>query len=602
VSAPDLCFVSAPGGSAFMEELVEVVADAVRRAGGRARTVVGCYPEPADDTVYVVVPHEYFVVLPTALHPGRELRGRTIGLVVEHPGTRTFERVAGLLPELGGAVDINNDSLAELTRRGVAVRHFQLGYSPLLDQWGGDPDSPRPLDVTYLGTAERRRSRVLGGWWRDLDHLRCRLLTPPHEPMTRQRVDFLPGTDKLRLLAGAQLLLNLHRENSTAAEWVRMLEAMCNGCVVVSEPCTDLAPLVPGRHLVVARPGALGAVAAALVADEPRLRRLRLDAYAFVRETLDMVPSAAALVDQASALVERRVRWSRPRYRSITPPTAAEAPRAVDTPPWEPAVRHAGAPTDPSTVAPDPDGPVGDVVAATLVARAGGTEWFTPPRSVDPDGPVDVLIVRRPGEPDPDELVGDLLRATVAPRAVLVCDDGGCPTRRHPPYPLLVHEFPMGRAHARNALLAAAGAPYVLVLDAGFRASPHLVQRLLAAVTDADVAHCPVADPVDGLVGALPAEAERLRLLPYLGSGYLVRRALLDELGGWVDDPLAEGLADHVFWRRVTGLGRGTALVQQVLLSREHPAGSGRPVDLDPTAVGAAVDLLATPVLAGIAP
>ncbi len=151
--APDLCLVSADGGSAFMAELLEVVADAVRTAGGRARTVIGGYPRPEPDTVYVVIPHEYFVVTPDAGFPSAELCRRTIGFCVEHPGTATFERTAGLVGGLGGAVDIDSGSAAELRRRGVPVEHFQLGYSPLWDMWGGDLDSRRDIDLTYLGTA-----------------------------------------------------------------------------------------------------------------------------------------------------------------------------------------------------------------------------------------------------------------------------------------------------------------------------------------------------------------------------------------------------------------------------------------------------------------
>ena len=33
---------------------------------------------------------------------------------------------------------------------------------------------------------------------------------------------------------------------------MRFLEAICNGCVVVSEPCLDNEPLVPGEHFLVA--------------------------------------------------------------------------------------------------------------------------------------------------------------------------------------------------------------------------------------------------------------------------------------------------------------------------------------------------------------
>ncbi|HEV2780589.1 MAG TPA: glycosyltransferase, partial [Actinophytocola sp.] len=340
----DLCFVSADGGSAFMAELLEVVADAVRSAGGTARTLVGRIPPPGPDTVYVVVPHEYFVVTPDDGFPDAELCARTIGFCVEHPGTATFERNASLVGALGAAVDINPDSTAELRRRGIAVEHFQLGYSPLWDMWGGDPAGPRDVDVTYLGTAERRRSVLLGSYARELEHLRTRLFTPPHEMMSAARVDFLPGAAKLAHLARSRVLINLHRERKQALEWVRTLEAMCNGCVVVSEPSTDLGPLIPGEHLVIARPESLGSVAAALCADPDRERALRAAAYDLVR-SLDLPGSAKLLIELAGSLLDGRTAAPAPDAYTLARASAAavrspENALAVDTPSWD--VRFAG--------------------------------------------------------------------------------------------------------------------------------------------------------------------------------------------------------------------------------------------------------------------
>lgn len=590
---PDLCLVSAEGGSAFMEELLEVVADAVRTAGGRARTAVGRYPEPAADTVYVVVPHEYFVVTPDADFPSAELCRRTIGFCVEHPGTDTFERNASLVSGLGAAVDINHDSTAELGRRGINVQHFQLGYSPLWDLWGGDLDSPRDLDVTYLGTAERRRSVLLGSYARDLAGLRTRLLTPPHEMMAGSRVDFLPGKQKLTHLANSRLLLNLHRERKQTLEWVRTLEAMCNGCVVVTEPSLDVEPLIAGEHLVVARAEALGAVSAALVGEPERERHLRAAAYEFVKQ-LDLVGSARMLVELAATLVN-----------GVTPaePASTDASRelaanlrspdnamAVDTPSWDP--RFAGD-RSAGVVATARSAAIGGRIAQRVATarRAAGRRWVSATGasvfSEATHADVDVLIVRRSGEVDPDALVTDLLTGTVLPRQVLVGEDGVAPWSAPRPYELLLHEQPLGRGLTRNSLLERSTAEWLLVLDGGMRASRHLVERFVAAAgtADVDLVHGPVVDPHDGLVGALPAEDRRLHTLPYLGSGYLVRRRLVDELGGWSTDPMLEGLEDHLFWRRVTQSGHVSLLVQQILLRRLRPDPDSRPLDLDPRRV-----------------
>lgn len=583
MTSPDLCLVSAAGGSVFMEELLEVVADAVRRAGGRARTAQGRFPEPASDTVYVVVPHEYFYVTPAADRPAPELLRRTIAFCVEHPGTMTFDRTASLVGSFAGAMDINVDSTEELRRRGVAVEHFQLGYTPLWDRWGGDPDAARSIDVTYLGTAERRRSLLLNGYSRDLEDLRVRLLTPPHEPMGPQRIDFLPGDAKFAHLADSRFLINLHREQSKALEWVRVLEALTNGCVVLTEPSTDVDPVVPGKHLVMASAASLGAVTAALASDVARERELRVAGYDFVRNGLDMLGSARTMIELAASLVDGRAEVA--PLPSVPEPAAtsasAEKPLAVDTPSWDP--RFAGVASLGREVSD------AEMLACTLAVerttfaqRASGRDWQDH-RPATPGSGVDVLIVQRPGEPDPDELILDLLGGTVRPEQILLCVDGTPAPSRSNASAVLQHEMPLGRGVARNGLLERSATDHVLVLDAGLRASRHLVSRLLAA--DADVAHCPIGDPQSGLVAALPAEQRRLAHIPYLGCGYLVRRPVLDKLGGWTTDPLLEGLEDHVFWRSV----ESSALVQQVLLQRQRPDAPIRPVDLHPQRVWAAL-------------
>ena len=589
-----LCFVSATGGSGFMAELLDVVADAVRRAGFRATTATGRYPDADGDTVFVVVPHEYFVVTPEADQPTEEQRRRTIAFCVEHPGTATFERSASLLPGLAGAVDINHDSTAELHRRGIPAEHFQLGYSPLWDAWGGNPDSAREIDVTYLGTAERRRSLLLASYADDLADLRVRLLTPPHEPMGPRRVDFLPGAAKFAHLANSRLLLNLHRERSRALEWVRVLEALCNGCVVLTEPSTDLAPLVSGTHLVLTRPESLGAAAAALAADPKRERDLRMAGYEFVRTELDPLASAKTLAELAD-----RVLAASPGVPAGPPPATATAvagsrPMAIDTPSWD--VRFAGTR---SLGAPPENPPLATRMGQQTsdARRTSGVEWLpSVVPMVFPDAEradVDVLLVRRPGEPDPDALVRDLLTGTALPRRIFVGADGVVPRPAPRPVDLLRHELPLGRGFTRNALLDRSAAPWLLVLDGGMRASRRLLERLVAASGTVDVVHCPVADPVEGLVAALPPEERRLAELPYLGSGYLVRRSVLESFGGWTEDPLLDGLEDHVFWRRLATRDYPSALVQQVLLRRLRPDPAPRPMDLDPHRVWSLTRILA---------
>ena len=65
------------------------------------------------------------------------------------------------------------------------------------------------------------------------------------------------GAAKYDLLASSKILVNIHRDAGDSGdaanhyfEWARLIEAMANGCVVVTEPATGCAPLQSGTHFI----------------------------------------------------------------------------------------------------------------------------------------------------------------------------------------------------------------------------------------------------------------------------------------------------------------------------------------------------------------
>ena len=314
-----VAFVSAPGSSVFMVELLAAVAEAVTRLGRvglEAITHQGLVSEVADArTVSVVVPHEYYVLAPPE---PESLRARTVAFGVEHPGTEEFETSVRYAAGLAGRFEISVDSIEELARRGIDAVHFPLGLVPAWDcrQEGRDRD----VDVAYLGTADERRIGILARAARDLAGLRTELVLAPHEQMTAARPDFLAGRDKWALLARSKVLVNLHRGTKTALEWVRVLEAITNGCAVVTEPSDDLGPLRADEHLLVAEPDDVGRVAAALARDEPRRAALAEAAHELCRTELDMGAPAALLVDACL-----RAAAATPAPVHVTPPSRRRA-------------------------------------------------------------------------------------------------------------------------------------------------------------------------------------------------------------------------------------------------------------------------------------
>ena len=126
--------------------------------------------------------------------------------------------------------------------------------------------------------------------------------------MTEPRSGFVDSTAKWDLLASSRILLNIHRNEVPYFEWVRVLEAVLNGCLVLTETSTDYGPLVPGEHLVAVPPELLGPYATGLVADEDLRCQIASAAYDFVRTKLELrslMEPICARIEAASAARHR---------------------------------------------------------------------------------------------------------------------------------------------------------------------------------------------------------------------------------------------------------------------------------------------------------
>lgn len=552
-------FVSAPGGSAFMHELLTVVAHEVEscvtdESDLRAVTVSeGAFPEGDSEDVYVVVPHEYFVVIPPDQRPTDEQLQRTIGFCVEHPGNETFETTVRFASQLAACVDINGDSTGELNRRGIPTERFVLGYSELWDAWHGSDDD-RGLDMVYLGTTDPRRSQLLVQDFRVLDEYELFLAIPPHEPMTRPRPDFFMGEAKHRLLANSKTLLNLHRGASRSLEWFRYLEAACNGCVVVSEHSPDFAPLIPGEHILFGSPRSLPYLTRDLLADEQRLEDMRTHTYSFLREELTMKSSALLLCEVAASVSEGA---ARPTSHALAS-TFVGALTSAD--------------------------PVGDVVREAsdgeAVSEASGANTVSldrhrlgqlaqPGQSSPPT--LEVVVVCRPGALDPAATVESLAPLVDPDSARLwVLIQGAVPMSVCERDNVIPISDNADALIALNTLAMASPAKHVLILESDDRLARDAHARLAESLdeSDADAAYGMVATADGAISSALPFEPERVQRLDYLELASLWRsESLIDVTGSEMLLTDESNLATEL-WRRLA-VREGTAhLVPRILVSR----------------------------------
>lgn len=537
-----------------MHELLSVVAHELRALGsespvGEVTLSEGPLPHGGDDDVYVVIPHEFFVVLPQEDAPDPGQLERTIGFCVEHPGNETFQTTVRWARKLAACVDINDDSTMELNELGITAERFVLGYSTCWDRWGGVTHD-RPHDVIYLGTADERRSRLLSLDVGPLERADLLLAMPPHEPMVKPRPDFFMGDAKLKLLASSKVLLNIHRGESRSLEWVRVLEAMCNGCVVVSEHSADISPLRPGEHLLLGRPRTLVHLARSVVTDETRLRSLRTECYEFLRSNLDMRSSALALAQLADDVrvgaLGRKARSRRRATRVPWPPDPAGRVFSDDAPGESEPVPRAMPP----------------------LARTPPFPVRVPPVARD-EGDVDVVVLRSPGSPDAAVALGPVLRQ-VGAGSVHVCLNGVSPGALPEDRRIVVHHYPTqtGTGRLLNEVLVMDGSSLLLVLDAGDQLVPRALEHLRRELRSrgCDAAYGMVVTPLGLLSSALPFEPRRLTTSNYLAAAALWRRAALSRLGGWSEDPAIDGFEAWDLWRRLAASGGTACLVPRPLV------------------------------------
>ncbi len=562
------CFVSTTRGSHFMTELLSAISVAAAAGGHSVELAFDAFPPLRDECIYLVIPHEFHAWGDPEGFPDARQRARTIALCTENPGTPWFEETYQLVPQFAAAVSINRSSATELRRRGIRCEHMQLGYSPQWDSWQRDESVRRDIDVLYLGAADPRRDPLLAGFGRDLSTRMCQFLVPPLEPRTGPRPDFLTGAEKYRRLRSAQILLNLHRTTSSALEWMRFLEAICNGCVVLSEPCLDGEPLIPGEHFIEVPVEGIASAADRLLDEPDRLQLMRRRAYDFVRAELPMEPAAKRLAELAAELPRR-------------PPASGDSPfsneaKPLPAPPPDPQVALVGAG--------EPRGLLRRVSDRLLKGRHGAQTLGRTPAYAGARPRVSVMLAALP---DDEREVAEAL-ASVAASAyreleLLVLDDASKDRPAsavrgfladHPSLPAILLRQPLDRGLGRswNVLSEHARGEYLFFLDATGGIYPSTLQRLVTALDadpEATFAYPMVAifegDRPVALASSLPWEPDRLRSGNWIDAMTLIRRTRLLELGGYSTDPRLAGGEDFDLWCRCAAAGGHGVHIPQVL-------------------------------------
>ncbi len=569
-------FVAA-GGNAFMTDIARWIAEAGGSDGRTARLIDdGSPPDDEAAVNLVVAPHEFYLLGDYDDAPVDRAARLSVPVCTEQPGTRWFDIALVTAAASPMAVDINTHGVAALRRAGVAAEHLRLGGVPSM----AAAPVERDVDVVLLGGKTDRRAARLAAMAPVLWPHECDLrLFSFARPVQAGTPGLVFGDDKYRLLARSRILLNIHRgeERPGYFEWARMVEAMANGCCIVTEPVTGFEPFVEGQHFV-ATDDLEGAVTE-LLADDDRRRRIGDAARIAALETYSLRSSVVPLLERLDGSpVVPAGRRRTPRYRN----------------------RMVAAEQRPLLPVFQPNRAIRAKLYHALVAETNLQRGIERARSLVRHGVDDhIEVVRSAGyehaSPQVSVVVtlydyAHLVRETLDSIAasvgvefeVVVVDDHSTDDGRrvvsafideHPELPVLLlgSDINRGLPAARNLGFEHARADRVMVMDADNLVYPNAIERLSAALDEhpgASFAYSTLeefgVDP--GVRSAMAFSVEHLCEANYIDAQAMIRVDAWARHGGYrTGDEMVFGWEDWELWLRMAAAGDRGVHVAQML-------------------------------------
>ena len=564
-------FVS-PEGNAFMRDIAAWIAEAATLAGRSARLLSsGEVPVDPERHNLVVAPHEFFLLGDLDDRGIEHAASISVPVCTEQPGTPWFDIGAIATAASPLTLDINERGVMAFRARGRQVEHLPIGGVPSMVA----PSVRRDVDVVFLGGETVRRTREIAALapllWDRRSEIR---LFSFFRPVRDGAPGLVFGDDKYRLLARSRILVNVHRDDTTPgyAEWARLVEAMANGCCVVTEPVSNLGPFTDGEHLVVADD--LAATVAELLDDTARCAAIGEAAREVALHEAPLASSLGAVLDRLDELEPATV--GRRRLARIRPPRIRRNMIVAQRHPILPAYR----------ANPGFRRRVYDALAAETElqrridrvrcrVRFGDEDHVTESTSeayaeASPEVTV-VLTLFGYADVVVETLTSIAVSEGVTIEIVVVddhsLDDGRAVVERfmadHPELPMLLlgGDANRGLPAARNLGIGRARADKVMIMDADNLVYPTALRRL-ADRLDADpvaaFAYCTLEEfgHSTGLRSAMAWNVERLCDANYIDAQAMFRRRIWEQYGGYrTGDALVFGWEDWELLLRLAAAG-----------------------------------------------
>jgi hypothetical protein len=583
---PTVCLVSASFQNVFFGELLDALANALQEQGMTVEVAVDHFPELREDLVYAYVPHELMPLVMPDAHPSDYQLRRSVAICTEQPGTPWFDQTVQVAQRAGRSVDINPLGVAEQRKLGIACERLQLGYTPLWDRWHGEEQAARPVDVAVLAGSTPRRLRALARSARQLAGRRVELHLP--EAFVPHRADsehFISGDRKWALLAGCNVLVNVHRGELGYFEWQRAIETLCNGCVFLSEHSLGFEPLVPGEHFLSVSYDSLDVALGALLADGELLARIRRSAYEYLRSELPLARTVEVLAESLADVARAPTGPARVRTPGNSP---RPKPPAAPPPEFE---RLAAARSELDILRMATKQLLLDQREMRKALRniEDAIEGKAREDSIEAFGPQDVkpLVSVVLTVYNYEALVAKAINSVAASEfsdyELVIVDDASSDASnqqirealrfaRWMPARLLTRARNEGLARARNKGIELANGELVFILDADNLVYPHALGSLARALQqdpDASFAYGIIeqfgTEGAVSLLSYLTWDPQRLRHGNYIDAMAMLRREHLLEAGGYTTDSRLHGWEDFALWCEMASRGRYGVRVPEIV-------------------------------------
>lgn len=251
----------ASAGNHFMIEIAQIFAEGFKQNKVATELIFDRIPtvETNPEEIQIIVaPHEFYpLFLESTISDPQTLEKITNNvflLNVEQPGSSWYELAYQPAKHARGVFDINQQGVNEFKKRGIPVFHVPLGYeaSCFEAKSSEDGDRSKPIDLLFLGSYSPKRELFLSKNANLLNRYKSHIvITRIEKPNSHNTPGFYSEERRNQLLRSSKILINIHSADRTYFEWHRVLLAMGNQCLVISENSDCIEPLINGQHLII---------------------------------------------------------------------------------------------------------------------------------------------------------------------------------------------------------------------------------------------------------------------------------------------------------------------------------------------------------------